>query len=72
MIKINSIEKWIFDLFWKFIKDEKMDITLRVAGGWVRDKLLGYESDDIDIAIDSLLGSQFCDIFVKYLDKNNI
>jgi len=30
-----------------------------VAGGWVRDKLYGKESNDIDIALDDLLGSEF-------------
>ncbi|KAJ3011415.1 CCA tRNA nucleotidyltransferase, mitochondrial, partial [Thoreauomyces humboldtii] len=34
-------------------------VTLRVAGGWVRDKLLGKESDDIDIAIDTMKGEPF-------------
>lgn len=29
--------------------------TLRAAGGWVRDKLLGRDSLDIDIAIDNML-----------------
>lgn len=29
---------------------------MRVAGGWVRDKLIGKDSDDIDIALDDMLG----------------
>ena len=29
---------------------------LRVAGGWVRDKLLGLSSDDIDISLNNLTG----------------
>lgn len=33
--------------------------TLRFAGGWVRDKLLGKSSDDIDVAIDNLSGYEF-------------
>jgi tRNA nucleotidyltransferase/poly(A) polymerase len=33
--------------------------TLRVAGGWVRDKLLGKESNDIDIALDDMMGKDF-------------
>lgn len=33
--------------------------TLRFAGGWVRDKLLGSASDDIDVAIDNMTGEEF-------------
>lgn len=36
-----------------------LPVTLRVAGGWVRDKLMGRESDDIDIALDTMLGKDF-------------
>ena len=32
---------------------------MRVAGGWVRDKLIGLESDDIDIALDDMMGQEF-------------
>jgi len=35
---------------------------MRVAGGWVRDKLLGIESDDIDIALDNMSGPEFAEI----------
>ncbi|KAJ2455849.1 CCA tRNA nucleotidyltransferase, mitochondrial [Coemansia sp. RSA 2336] len=31
-------------------------LTLRIAGGWVRDKLLGQESHDLDIAVDHMSG----------------
>ncbi len=30
-----------------------------MAGGWVRDKLMGIESDDIDIALDDMYGEEF-------------
>jgi len=33
--------------------------TPRVAGGWVRDKLLGRQSADIDIAVDDCSGEEF-------------
>ena len=33
--------------------------TVRVAGGWVRDKLLGFHSKDIDIALDNISGVDF-------------
>jgi tRNA nucleotidyltransferase/poly(A) polymerase len=32
---------------------------MRVAGGWVRDKLLRKQSNDIDIALDDMKGEQF-------------
>ena len=46
------------------VSDNKLDTTLRVAGGWVRDKLLGKESMDIDITLDDIKGIDF----VKLVD----
>jgi tRNA nucleotidyltransferase/poly(A) polymerase len=40
---------------------------MRCAGGWVRDKLMGRESIDIDIALDDMLGKQFADHVNAYL-----
>ena len=36
-------------------------VVLRCAGGWVRDKLLGIETDspDIDVALDTMTGEAF-------------
>ncbi|KAA1085476.1 CCA tRNA nucleotidyltransferase, mitochondrial [Puccinia graminis f. sp. tritici] len=42
-------------------------LTLRIAGGWVRDKLLGVQSNDLDIAISSLTGQDFATRFSSYL-----
>lgn len=41
--------------------------TLRCAGGWVRDKLMGRRSLDIDIALDNLLGRVFAERVNEYL-----
>ena len=41
---------------------------LRFTGGWVRDKLLGIESKDIDIGIDSMTGYKFGSLMKQYLD----
>ncbi|KAL2263303.1 hypothetical protein VTK26DRAFT_7423 [Humicola hyalothermophila] len=59
----------------KFI-DERADrssqprepLVLRWAGGWVRDKLLGSESHDIDTAINAMTGEAFVDGLRDYCD----
>jgi tRNA nucleotidyltransferase/poly(A) polymerase len=48
-------------------KEESKKLTLRVAGGWVRDKLLGLESNDIDVALDKCLGAEFAAKVNEYL-----
>ena len=48
-------------------KEESKKLTLRVAGGWVRDKLLGLESNDIDVALDKCLGAEFAEKVNEYL-----
>ncbi|KAL8705170.1 MAG: hypothetical protein Q9201_001707 [Fulgogasparrea decipioides] len=42
---------------------------LRFTGGWVRDKLLGVGSQDIDIGIDSMTGFKFGTLMNQYLEK---
>lgn len=44
----------IFDFLLAVNEHEKVGAVLRVAGGWVRDTLLGIPSNDIDIAIETL------------------
>ncbi|KAF5829607.1 hypothetical protein DUNSADRAFT_15846 [Dunaliella salina] len=39
------------------------------AGGWVRDKLLGRDSLDIDIALDSMLGKDFAELVNQHLSS---
>lgn len=40
--------------------DSKLNITLRVAGGWVRDRLLNIPGkNDVDIAIEGMTGAAF-------------
>ncbi|OIW32450.1 poly A polymerase C-terminal region-like protein [Coniochaeta ligniaria NRRL 30616] len=40
-------------------------LVLRWAGGWVRDKLLGIESHDIDTAINNMTGEAFAKCLAK-------
>ena len=42
---------------------------LRFTGGWVRDKLLGSTSNDIDISISSMTGHRFGTLMKEYLAR---
>lgn len=59
-IKLNTKEEKCFSTIINILKKHNLNsIVCRVAGGWVRDKLLGKECDDIDITINDMKGSQF-------------
>lgn len=45
-------------------------LSLRITGGWVRDKLLGHDSHDLDIAINLMTGEQFAMQLGDYLRSN--
>ena len=45
-------------------------VVLRWAGGWVRDKLLGIESHDIDVAINAMTGVSFAQRMCDYCDTS--
>jgi hypothetical protein len=46
--------------------------VIRVVGGWVRDKVLGMESDDIDIALDDVSGADFAEYVLAYLKDKGV
>ncbi|KAI0131980.1 hypothetical protein BJ170DRAFT_679876 [Xylariales sp. AK1849] len=46
-------------------------VVLRWAGGWVRDKLLGIESHDIDTAINVMTGETFSLKIVEFCEKSD-
>lgn len=46
-------------------------LEIRIAGGWVRDKILKHDSQDVDIALDSMSGLQFAYIVQQYLIHQN-
>ena len=45
---------------------------LRFTGGWVRDKLLGITSHDIDISIDCMTGHHFGTLMKQYLERQDV
>lgn len=57
----------------KWLKEAKGTKTsCRVAGGWVRDKLLGSDSNDIDIALEDMMGAPFVEHFVEFVRARGI
>lgn len=52
--QLTPSEKKLFELLKRVVEGE--EVALRVAGGWVRDKLLGLKSEDVDVSIDTLSG----------------
>lgn len=45
-------------------------LALRISGGWVRDKILGHESHDLDISINIMSGEQFALQLSRFLTDN--
>lgn len=58
-IELSDNEQAIFGFLLDVLKNSGLQTELRVAGGWVRDKLMGKESDDIDIALEGMTGEDF-------------
>lgn len=70
-IKLEGNEEKLRQLLLKVSKHVNKDSgpQLRFTGGWVRDKLLGAESKDIDIGIESMTGSSFTNSMKEYLEQ---
>lgn len=60
-ITLTDEEKVLFDTLLAAAEFAGCKTVLRAAGGWVRDKLLGKDSADIDIALDNMLGKTFAE-----------
>ncbi|CAM9378541.1 unnamed protein product [Pylaiella littoralis] len=80
-IHLTEAENKLFRTLLEMVEHEKMGTTLRVAGGWVRDKLVGQEQGyhqrhlskvdkmDIDIALDNCMGGDFAAKLNRYLSR---
>ena len=72
---LTEKEKECFSIIMNILKKNNLISTIcRVAGGWVRDKLLGKESDDIDIALNDMKGSTLANLINEelYPGKNKV
>jgi tRNA nucleotidyltransferase (CCA-adding enzyme) len=43
-------------------------VQVRVAGGWVRDKILGLQTHDVDIALDTCTGVEFATVLKHHVE----
>ena len=64
-IQLTPEESEVFDLLKR--TGDSIGATVRVAGGWVRDKLLGKPSDDVDIALDTCTGIVFANAVNEFI-----
>ncbi|KAJ8564751.1 hypothetical protein K7X08_001211 [Anisodus acutangulus] len=70
-IDLTLNEEELFELIHKVVEHFDLGTVVRVSGGWVRDKLLGIPSNDIDIALDNTHGLEFCNKVNDYLSEIN-
>ncbi|KAF9538747.1 CCA tRNA nucleotidyltransferase, mitochondrial [Mortierella hygrophila] len=48
---------------------EGKKVELRIAGGWVRDKLLGLSCHDLDVGLDTMMGYEFAVRVNEYMES---
>ena len=69
VVQCTPEEQRIFDTLLDVVKRYDLPVTLRVAGGWVRDKLLRKFSSDIDLAPTTMMGEEFANRVNEYLKE---
>ncbi|OHT09674.1 putative CCA tRNA nucleotidyltransferase 2 [Tritrichomonas foetus] len=68
---LTQQESNLFSLVLKVCHEFDPPVIARAAGGWVRDKLLGRESDDLDIAVENTTGLTFAEHLQKHSDNQS-
>ena len=74
-ISLSPSEKELFDLLIAARNRYCRSTTIRVAGGWVRDKLLQQSNApcrDIDLVLSDVSGMEFVDVLRRYLDDEDL
>jgi len=68
---LSSAEYQIVDILIMTVSSLKeQNVIARIAGGWVRDKLLGLSSDDIDVSVENIDGVSFANEMEKVIPKD--
>ena len=70
-ITTTDLEEQIFEFLLSVQAQWNVPVgDIRVAGGWVRDKLLGRDSDDIDISLDNMSGKALEAKLMEYGERH--
>ena len=69
-LSLTRAERRLFAFLVQVAAEHSPETTVRVAGGWVRDKLLGLPGRDIDIVLDDTTGAQFAKHVVAHQRKS--
>ena len=69
--KLNSTEKEVFKILLEVSKQYFNNTPVRIVGGWVRDKILGEESSDIDIMTVDVAGIDFARAVADYVGSKD-
>ena len=64
---LTPLEQKIFSIIDDVRRKRSPSTVVRVAGGWTRDKILGKPSDDIDLMVDNISGSEFANFVMQEL-----
>jgi tRNA nucleotidyltransferase/poly(A) polymerase len=67
IIALTTREESLFKTLAAVVSKLNLATTVRVNGGWVRDKIMGLESDDIDVSLDDLSGEDFAKLVNEQL-----
>jgi tRNA nucleotidyltransferase (CCA-adding enzyme) len=76
MIKLTHPERRLRDLLlsaansWPRKPDQTEPLIVRFAGGWVRDKLLSQDTNDIDVALNIATGVQFASHIATFISHH--
>lgn len=71
-IVLKPLEEELFGLLMRSVQFHGKKTVLRVAGGWVRDKILQKDNHDIDIALDDQSGIEFANGVNEYLQSQGL
>lgn len=64
---LTTNEKELIQILKNVVKRYAPSTTVYFVGGWVRDRLLGKESTDIDVMVDNMSGAEFAKLVTRFL-----